>query len=405
MNILFITLSKISSLNEKSIYTDLLSEFRENGHNISVVSPIERRYKASTDVLYQENADILRVKIGNITKTNIIEKGISTLLVEYQFKMAIKKYFNDRKFDLVMYSTPPITFANVIKYVKKRDGAQSYLLLKDIFPQNAVDIGMFGKKSLFNMFFRKKEKALYKLSDKIGCMSQANVDYILDHNAYINKDIVHISPNTITPITLQKNDKNIELIKQKFTIPTSVKVFIYGGNLGKPQGIPYLIDCLKSNINKDDRFFIISGTGTEYWKIKEFVDEYQPINILLINGLPKDEYNELVAACDVGLIFLDNRFTIPNFPSRLLAYMQNGMPVIACTDKNTDIGKVIVDGGFGWWCESIDVSDFTTIIDEVIIADIEKMGNVAKDYLMENYTAKQSYEIIMREVCDDIERV
>ena len=62
-----------------------------------------------------------------------------------------------------MYSTPPITFCRAVDYVKKRDNAQTYLLLKDIFPQNAVDIGMMSKqgiKGILYKFFREKEKRL-----------------------------------------------------------------------------------------------------------------------------------------------------------------------------------------------------------------------------------------------------
>ena len=99
----------------------------------------------------------------NITKTNLIEKGISTLRISSQYKSAIKKYFSDVKLDLILYSTPPITLVNCIEYVKKRDGAKTYLLLKDIFPQNAVDLGMMqksGVKGLLYKYFRCKEKKL-----------------------------------------------------------------------------------------------------------------------------------------------------------------------------------------------------------------------------------------------------
>ena len=68
--------------------------------------------------------------------------------------------------------------------------------------------------------------------------------------------------------------------------------------------------------------------------------------------MPKDDYDLLVSACDVGLIFLDYNFTIPNFPSRLFSYMQSRVPVIAATDVSADVGTVIESGGFGWWCPS-----------------------------------------------------
>ena len=115
------------------------------------------------------------MQIGNIQKTNLIEKGISTLEIEQQYINAIKKYFNNEKFDLVLYATPPITFCKVIEFVKKRDGAFAYLMLKDIFPQNAVDLCMLKKsgfRGIAYKYFRSKEKHLYEISDKIGLITR-----------------------------------------------------------------------------------------------------------------------------------------------------------------------------------------------------------------------------------------
>lgn len=400
MNLLFLTLLDFNSLEENNIYTDLLRKFAKNGHNTVVISPRERRFNEETRLITEDNCKILKLKIGNIQKTGIIEKGISTLLLESRFKSGVKKYFDDIKFDLVLYSTPPITFAGVVKYIKKRDNAKTYLLLKDIFPQNAVDIGMMSKsgvKSIIYKVFRKKEKQLYKLSDYIGCMSQANVDYVVKHNPEIKPDKVHICPNSIE-VELKSKNEYKEETRRKYGIPLDKTVFVYGGNLGKPQDIPFIIECLKANEKYDDRFFVICGTGTEYPKLKKYVDESSPKNALLINGLPKNEYESFVGCCDVGLIFLDHRFTIPNFPSRLLSYMQNSMPVLACTDANTDIGNVITEGKFGWWCESDNPDNFTKAVDKALDSDLKATGECAYMFLKDNYTAEHSYGII----CDAI---
>ena len=365
MNVLFLTLLDFSSIDERNIYTDLLREFYKNEHSVYVISPIERRVKQETRIIKTDKADILKLRIGNIQKTNVIEKGISTLTIEQKYINGIKKYFSEVKFDLVLYSTPPITFCNAIKYVKRRDGAKTYLLLKDIFPQNAVDIGMLstsGIKGFVYRFFRKKEKRLYTISDRIGCMSQANVDYLIRNNPEINPDIVEICPNSIEVVDMSVSDENKVAIREKYRIPLEKKVFIYGGNLGKPQGIDFMIECLKSQENNKEVYFLIVGDGTEYGKIETYVESNKPSNVRLMKRLPKEDYDKMVAACDVGMIFLDQRFTIPNFPSRLLSYMQAKIPVLAVTDPNTDIGKVIVDGGFGWWCESNDVRAFAKSI-------------------------------------------
>ena len=362
---------------------------------------MEKRKNRPTHIIEEDHVTILKQKIGNTQKTNIIEKGISTLMIEPQFISGIKQYFSNVKFDLILYSTPPITFAKVIEYVKNRDGAKSYLLLKDIFPQNAVDIGMMsttGPKSVIYKVFRKKEEKLYALSDYIGCMSQANVDFLLTHNPWINPDKVHINPNSFDVAPFAANADKKSEIYRKYNIPADATTFIYGGNLGKPQDIPFIVECLKANTGKVDRYFIICGTGTEFPKLQEFVETQKPDNVLLLNGLPRAEYEAFVKAFDVGLIFLDHRFTIPNFPSRLLSYMQAKMPILACTDPNTDIGKVITEGTFGWWCESNDVDGFTKTVDAIVKSDTSAFGDRAYTYLQANYTAQQSFEIISQNV-------
>ncbi len=397
MNVLFLTTGRFKSIRQHGLYPDLLRAFVKHGHAVYVVSPRQRREGLPTELVEEDGTKHLLVKIGNLTKTNLIEKGISTLLIERQYKTAIKQYFSGASFDLVLYSTPPITLASLVAFIKKRDGAKTYLLLKDIFPQNAVDIGLMQKsgiKGLLYKYFRKKEMQLYALSDRIGCMSPANVSYVRSHNPKVDPNTVEVCPNSIEVVDARLDQPMREAIRKKYGIPLDKTVFIYGGNLGKPQGIPFLIDCLTSQLNREDVYFFIVGDGTEFYKLKQFFDTFAPKNMQLRNRLPKPDYDKLVGAADVGMIFLDRRFTIPNFPSRLLAYLQAGLAVLACTDIHTDVGKVIVDGGFGWWCESKDVQEFEHLVNAACKSDLKRLGDVGYQYLQAHYSVEDCYQII-----------
>ena len=399
MNILFLTTGTFHSINEKSIYPDLLREFKKNGHEVYIVSTNERRLGKETEYVDEDGAHLLRVKIGNLRNTNLFEKGISTLLIESQFKAAIKKYLSDVKFDLVIYSTPPITLVSAIEYVKKRDGAKTYLLLKDIFPQNAVDIGIMSKtgvKGLLYKHFRRQEKKLYRISDRIGCMSQANVDYVIKHNSEVDPKIVEVCPNCLEVIDKSVDEDKRKQIREKYGIPLDKKVFVYGGNLGKPQGVPFLIECLEKCKDIEDAFFLVVGNGTEYGKLEAYEKTSGQKNFKLMSRLPKEDYDTMVGACDVGLIFLDHRFTIPNFPSRLLSYMQAMIPVLACTDPNTDIGKVVEQGGFGWWVGSNDSNMFAGTVSRIINEDNDEMKEKEFQYLIDHYTSDRAYQIIIK---------
>lgn len=400
MKILFLSLADFNSYQNKGIYTDLLREFIHNKHEVYSISPIERRKKQNTYIINEGNNKILKLKIGNIQKTGFIEKGISTVLLESIFIRGIKKYFTNDKFDLIIYATPPVTFQRVVKFVVNKDQAKTYLLLKDIWPQGIVDMQALtrsGWKGLIYRYFRNKEKNLYRASDYIGCMSQANVEYVIQHNPDIPPEKVEICPNSISPVNIVINEKLVKDIKEKYAIPLDKVIFIYGGNLGIPQGIDFLMECLKANEENSQVYFLIAGSGTEYKRLKDYINKEKLTNVSLFEQLPKEDYELLANVCDVGLIFLDKRFTIPNFPSRILSYMQAYMPVLAATDRSTDIGQVIEKGCFGYWCESGDIRSFNQKVQLLCNMETRKrMGANARKYLEDNYTVGHSYQIIMK---------
>lgn len=409
MKVIFLTMAPIEDINVREIYPDLLRYFVKQGHLVYIVSPRDRRLGVKTYVKEDGQVNYMGVKTLNLQKTNVIEKGVGQVLVSSQFKNAIKKYWGNVSFDLILYATPPITLQGVVQWLKKKNPqAMSYLMLKDIFPQNAVDIGLMpknGVKGILYKHFRRQEKILYAISDYIGCMSPANVEYVLNHNPELSSDKVEEAPNSVElkERVLEPGQEKEErfYIRSKYDLPIDKPIFIYGGNLGKPQGIPFLIDCLEVNKNRNDCFFLIVGNGTEYEKIMEWEDSSGASNVKIMRGLPKKEYHELVRTCDVGLIFLDHRFTIPNYPSRVLSYMEYKMPVLCATDPNSDMGRIAEDNGFGYWCESNSVEAFTAILDKMITGDRKIMGERGYQYLKENYLVENTYNAIMKHLTED----
>ena len=204
-----------------------------------------------------------------------------------------------------------------------------------------------------------------------------------------------ICPNTIDEISLEVIDK--EFLRDKYNLPKAKAIFTYGGNFGKPQGIEFILRILDKAKKFEKVHFVMCGSGTEFHKIKEYKANFRAENLTVIEGLPNNEYKNLLRASDVALIFLDYRFTIPNFPSRLLDYMNLGMPVLAATDINTDLGKLIIDQDFGWWCESNDVDKYIDLIGTIIEypSVFTKKGMNGKRYMSKHFTTEKAYQKII----------
>lgn len=338
MNILYISMSL--ELGCKDLYCDLIDSLLKRNHKITVVRSLPN---IANTAFQQQNSglSVLDVKTGDPFSKNLFKKGLNQILIGTYFKSAIKQYLLEEHFDLILYATPPVTLANVVKFCKEKYRAKTFLMLKDIFPQNAVDLGMMNKTGIIYNFFRNQEKKYYKYSDYIGCMSQANMEYVLEHNPEVKKEKVHIFPNSIeidfTGKTVFNKDKT---------------VFMFGGNLGKPQNISFLIALSRRLKDYSKAEFIIVGGGTEQGKIIEYVANEKPANLSFNRRLPQEEYEKLLQTADVGLISLDPRFTIPNVPSRMQSYLKLKKPILAITDTATDIKSMILDNDCGWWCDA-----------------------------------------------------
>ena len=396
MNILFLSISTaISNIANRGIYPDLLRHFANHGHEVFIVCPYERRTKRESSLHHINNVHILGVKTLNITKTSIFEKGLATFLIERQFGKAINKNFNNYKFDLILYSTPPITFNLLIEKLKLKHQAKTYLMLKDIFPQNAIDLGIIKEGGVLSRYFRKKEQKLYKISDFIGCMSPANAEYTLKKNIFLDKKKIGICPNAIEVI--DRVVVNKQNILNSYRIPSDTTVFIYGGNLGVPQGIEFLIEILEIYKNRIDCFFVIVGNGEKAHLVEKWVRLNSPINVIYLPELERNKYEQLEACCDIGMIFLDKRFTIPNFPSRMLSYLESKLPLLITTDLVSDLGLIATDNKFGKYSTAGDLFSISENI-EFFINNVEQrriMGENGFKYLIDNYSVSIAYDAIL----------
>ncbi len=394
MNILFLTMNNFGDIHEHSVYPDLIRCLAKRGHNVTALLPREKRYNEPTTCETFGSIRVVKVRTGNLFDVGMVTKMFSRSLLCRQYSRALKRYSNDLRFDLVLCSTPPTILYPLIERIKKRDDAYSYLMLKDIFPQNALDLGMIKDGGLIHSFLRIFEKKLYRSADMIGCMSPANVRYLLEQDPWLPKEKVTLCPNALEVRPFRVVNK--EEIRKKYDIPTDKIVIVYGGGIGRPQGIDFFIECIKRINHSDKYIFVVMGSGPCADKLELLSKDHEDI-LKVIPWLPVDDFNDVVAAGDIGLILLDHRFKIPNFPSRLLAYLQAGIPVASATDENCDVGSISEKSSFGYWCKSDDVDGFVSMIGKFDDASERKeMGRNARRFFEDNYDVDKVAEDIIK---------
>ena len=387
----FLFLFQTFSFERSTIYLDLINETADRGHDVTVIAGTEDRSKPDGKVRVGK-VEVVYLKLPNQFGAGKIKKGLIQLAIGPLMNARILKELKNDRFDVTVYPTPPITLAPVIEKCKKRFNCTNYLMLKDIFPQNAVDLGMMKKNGRTYRYFKKLEKRLYKASDRIGCMSEANIRYLLKHESWIDPDRVELFPNTV---------KILDLPERKQKKEEGMTLF-FGGNMGKPQAVEFLLEGIKraSEIRELKKVsFVFIGDGSESGLIEEFIESEKPDNLTYEHSLPRALYEEKLENADAGIISLSDRFTIPNFPSRILSYMQTATPVLALTDVNTDIKELVTEQAkCGFWSRSGDIEGFIQTLKDMLKAkdELEELGRNGRKYLEEYFDVSRSVDILER---------
>lgn len=390
-----------------NIYTDLSVALKNRGHYIKVVVAEEKKKTEKTYLHKERNIDVLRVKTGNMYEVGFIEKTLTFLNISKDLKKEIKNYYGNEKFDLILFHTPPVTLYKVIRWTMNYFSCKSYLMQKDIFPQNGVDLGLYSKLHPAYIYFRHEEKKLYKVSSVIGCMSNKNIEYLQDHNKYLPKEKFELFPNTTFIEEKNINEKEKIKIRKKYNISENDIVATFGGNFGKPQGLSFLLKVIEEYKNKENLKFLLIGRGTEKKKVFDYIKENNIKNVLMYDFLPKEDYEILLDVCDIGLIFLDKRFTIPNFPSKTLSYFSCKIPIMAAIDNNTDYGQMLQESKSGFWCLNGDIKMYKSKFDKLLNNKKlrKQMGINGFNYLKDNYDVNYSVNILEKyekEICDKV---
>lgn len=396
MNILFITIAWPKP-GERNLYSDLMLEFKKQGHEIYVTAAGSWGYNVAKRSEIENGIHVLRINSGAIRKTSKYRKALSLFNLGRVFWNSINNEYPNIDFNLIIGTTPPITLSNLFKKLKRKYNAKFYLLLKDIWPQGQVDNRLFPKFTLPWLYLRRHEIAIYKRADIIGCMSPKGVEYILKNNKFLFSEKVEVCPNAIIP-NLRVDFSNDNAIRIKYGIPKDSCVFIFSGNLGKGHGLYFLVDVINRIKNYKEAFFLIGGSGTHFKFLEQNLHASSPKNYMLYNWLPAEDFHALLQASDVGLILLDKCYTIPQFPSRLLAYLDAGKSVLCAANDATDIGSIIESTQCGLAVNHGDEKSFIEAIKHLAENEHlrEQMGQKGRELLETRYTTKHAYDIIIK---------
>ncbi|MCK5633390.1 glycosyltransferase family 4 protein [bacterium] len=375
---------------------ELAEEFTDRGHNITVVTSwprynltIKAKQTDFDTFSIENNINVIRVKTPPHHKVNFIIRGISQLMLPYLFFKKLKK-FNRQKIDAVIVYSPPLPLVMLGIKIKKIHNAKFLLNVQDIFPQNAIDLGIM-KNKLIIKFFEWMENKAYEGAVKITSHTKHSREFLIEKK-HIPSTKITVVPNWID-ISNFKDIKARGIFREKYGLKDKF-IFLFGGIIGPSQNLDFIIHVAKKIVDIPDLCFLLVGDGTEKKRLQKLVEEYDLQNVIFQPFISKEEYPFLVKEVDVGLACLNMKNRTPVIPGKILGFMASSIPVVAFLNKENDAHELIKEAQSGYSSLSDDPEKGTKLIRK-IFNEKDKLAQYGQNGY--NYTKTH----FSKEICID----
>jgi len=319
---------------------DLSRELVRQGHEVTVMvaSPeLEQDYRID----HLDGVKVLRLRTPQTKDVNYVRRTVGEFLMPFAMLRHLKKSgLAQQHWDGVVWYSPSIFLGPIVNALKRASKCPSYLILRDIFPEWAVDMGLM-RRGLPYWFFKAVANYQYSVANVIGVQTEGNLAYFDGtHGAVpgrvrvLHNWLAH-APNAGCTITVAK------------TALAGRKIFVYAGNMGIAQGMGILLDLAANLLHRTDIGFLFVGRGSDAERLRDESVVRGLDNVMFFDEIDPDEIPGLYAQCHVGLVALDPRHKSHNIPGKFLSYMQSALPVLASINPGNDLVKLIHDKKVG----------------------------------------------------------
>ncbi|MBT3629226.1 MAG: glycosyltransferase family 4 protein [Rhodospirillaceae bacterium] len=342
MNILLVTDAYPPEIRSSShLMLELAQELVTRGHKVTVLTSWPQYNLSSPQAAagigvkaVEDGVTVIRVKTLPHHKVNFVVRGIAQLMMPRQFLRALRRH-GGRDYQAVIVYSPPLPLAGVGSALRRK-GAFFALNIQDVFPQNAIDLGVLRNPMLIAMF-RAMERAAYRNADRILVHSESNLEFLKRENPRVASKIA-VLHNWVDGKSYQLPASR--RFREKYGLQDKF-IIGFAGVMGPSQQLDLIVEAAAKLGELKDLAFLFVGDGGESENLKALARQYETTNVHFQPFIPREEYPELLKNFDVGLVCLSPKNHTPVVPGKLLTYMAASLPVLAVLNRESD-GNVIV---------------------------------------------------------------
>lgn len=341
---------------------DLSLEFARQGHDVTVLVASSDISSAWT-VEKWNGVRVVRLRTPNAKVESYARRAFCEMLMPFFMLYQLRKSsVRIDEWDGLVWYSPTIFLGPIVQALKSASKCESYLIVRDIFPEWAVDMGLMGR-GLPYQIFKAVANYQYSVADRIGIQTQGNRKYFEDSPAMGKVEVLQ---NWLG----RASDRTCSISIEETSL-AGRKIFVYAGNMGVAQGTGVLMEVAERLHSRPDIGFLFVGRGVDVQRLKRDAINRGLTNILFFDEIEPDEIPALYAQCHVGLVALDPRHRTHNIPGKFLSYMQSGLPVLASINEGNDLVALIHSRRVGFAC-TLGTADALAVKAEELLLQLDQ---------------------------------
>lgn len=339
---------------------DLSYQLAQNGHTLTVMLPCAELDKPwSLEEL--NGVQVLRLKAPRIKDVSYFRRTLGEFLMPFVMRANLRKSpLAKTVWDGVVWYAPSIFHGPLANTLKRSSGCKGYLIIRDIFPEWAADMGLMSRYGLPYRMLDAVARYQYSVADVIGVQTPGNLAYFHEWEQKPGRRL------EVLPNWLGKPAKTPCSIRIAETSLRGRKIFVYAGNMGVAQGMDILLELAEVMKARNDVGFLFVGRGSDAKRLAETAHQRKLDNVLFRDEIHPDEIPDLYSQCHVGLIALDPRHKSHNIPGKFLTYMQSGLPTLANINAGNDLARIIREERVGAVSEDNQVESLRMLGEELL---------------------------------------
>jgi glycosyltransferase involved in cell wall biosynthesis len=181
-------------------------------------------------------------------------------------------------------------------------------------------------------------------------------------------------------------------------------VFMYLGNIGPVAGVDFLIRSF-AEADIENAVLIIAGTGQDRQDCMMLAEAFSGSDIRFWD-VPAGEVAAIQKVADVMLLPVRSGAALSSIPSKLIAYMFSGKPVIACVDESSDSAAEVLAAGCGWIAPPQNIDELAALMKMTASMNHDELslrGENGLNYARKHYSVKNNLPKLVAVINEAVE--